>query len=97
MIAWQDSTRAKRLPKDWQRRRLKVLQRDRYICQVCQGTDCHNVNLEVDHIDRTKGHDYANLQTIGHNPCHIRKTSREATAQRQPLRRPAEPHPGRTT
>lgn len=94
MPAWQGSTRASRLPKDWARRRLNVLKRDRYTCQVCQGTDCGNVNLEVDHIDRLKGHGYDNLQTIGHTPCHVRKTSREATQQRIPTRRPAERHPG---
>lgn len=94
MPAWQGSTRAKRLPKDWPKRRRLVLQRDRYTCQVCHGTQCGNVNLEVDHIDRSKGDALSNLQTIGLRPCHIAKTSREAQAQRQPMRRQPEKHPG---
>jgi 5-methylcytosine-specific restriction endonuclease McrA len=61
-------------PKDWPRRRLLVLQRDRHICWVCgrDGAD------SVDHVVRIVDggmHDYINLRAA-HLRCNIIRSSR---------------------
>ncbi|GAA4981328.1 hypothetical protein GCM10023317_05160 [Actinopolymorpha pittospori] len=96
-MAWEGSTRRARLPDDWPVRRLRVLRRDGYRCQVRDelGVLCGEPGNEVDHISPGDDHGYDNLQTI----CrwhHGRKTAAEGNAARRRVSRarPAESHPG---
>jgi 5-methylcytosine-specific restriction protein A len=75
-VAWAGSTRRSRLPPDWERRRLGILERDP-LCSVC-----HNaISVEVDHIEPGDNHDLDNLQGICAS-CHETKTQAEAAAGR---------------
>lgn len=95
---WSSSDRRQRLPKDWFKRRARVLRRDHGICHVCKlpGAD------SVDHVIAGDHHDEANLAAIHKVPCHARKSSQEggaasakATAARMAAKkRPQEQHPG---
>lgn len=61
----------------WRERRLRILERDHYLCQLC-GTPTGKSG-HVDHIvSKRKGgtDDDSNLQTTCHR-CHSRKTVRE--------------------
>lgn len=95
-MAWASSTRAAELPRDWPRRRRKILARDP-VCQAC-GT---NPSTEVDHIGDRDDHDPANLRGLCRG-CHARKTTRQALEARRAYwaarqrGRPPEPHPGST-
>lgn len=73
---WETSTRRRRLPKDWTKRRARILRRDP-ICQACRAAP----SQQVDHIDGTDNHDDTNLQGLC-EPCHDAKTKREAAAGR---------------
>lgn len=95
-MAWETSTRRKRLPPDWSRRRRRILRRDP-TCQLLFDC-CTTVSTEVDHKDRGDDHRDRNLQGVC-GPCHKRKTAAEAAearAQNPPptRRRPIEEHPG---
>ena len=79
--AWATSTRAGRLPRNWQAIRAAVLKRDGHTCQACSGNRCGNIDLEVDHIAPNDDHSFTNLQTLGH-ACHQAKTQAEAAAAR---------------
>lgn len=74
--AWEGSTRRRRLPKDWNRRRARILRRDP-ICRECRAAPAR----EVDHIDGTDNHEPSNLQGLCH-PCHTIKTQQESRARR---------------
>jgi 5-methylcytosine-specific restriction endonuclease McrA len=68
--------------KGWAKKRLFVLERDKYMCQCerCKGRRL--VAHEVDHIKPlSKGgtDDYWNLRAINRN-CHLIKSKREANA-----------------
>lgn len=97
LMAWDSSDRRARLPNDWARRRLRVLRRDAYACQVrdASGLMCLERGNEVDHIVNNDDHDYSNLQTIC-RAHHAAKTQAEARAGRiaKGRRRPPSPHPG---
>jgi 5-methylcytosine-specific restriction protein A len=80
---WATSTRTERLPKDWAKRRLRILKRDNWTCYICgrPGAD------QVDHIQRGDNHDDTNLAAIHKDPCHRLKTDREGKeAQRAATR-----------
>lgn len=99
-MGWERSTRRKRLPVDWARRRILVLQRDRYRCRRCGATA-----TEVDHVVPGDDHRLTNLQALCKR-CHGSKTGTEGAAavagrpRRTPPRpelraeRPIEQHPG---
>jgi 5-methylcytosine-specific restriction endonuclease McrA len=95
-MAWEGSDRRLRLPADWKTRRLRVLRRDGYRCQI---TDDHGVPClawanEVDHIERGDDHDEANLRAAC-SSCHAKKSASEGAAARESRRfRPREQHPG---
>jgi len=60
--------------------RKRILQRDDYRCQLCQGTRCGNHPLHVDHrVPVAEGgtHDDTNLWALGAYPCHAEKTRAE--------------------
>lgn len=76
---WAGSTRKKRLPPDWQTRRLIVLKRDRGICYLC-GADRADT---VDHIKPGDDHSLENLAAVHDRTpphCHRAKSSAEGNA-----------------
>lgn len=93
-MAWDGSTRAKRLPPGWKRTVRRILKRDHGICHVCgkPGAD------QVDHVNAGDDHSDANLAAIHYVPCHRDKSSSEggraAAAKRGSRFRPRERHPG---
>lgn len=96
-MAWDKgvSARTSRLPDDWKARRLRVLRRDGYRCQIlgANGVPCLAPANEVDHVERGDDHSLANLQAACRS-CHARKSSAEGNAARKRRQRPGEPHPG---
>ena len=98
-MAWSSSTRAQRLPSNWQAIRRQILARDHHTCQAHTHTpDCDGRATEVDHIAPGDDHRLENLQGLS-QPCHLAKTRAEDAARRQSARdqarRPQEDHPGR--
>jgi len=88
---WAGSTRAHRLPGDWQSRRARVRRRAGDECQHHDptGMRCPAPGNECDHINRGDDHSVGNLQWL----CaahHRAKTATEAGH----ARRTPEPHPG---
>jgi 5-methylcytosine-specific restriction enzyme A len=82
---WAGSTRKKRLPPDWQKRRLRVLRRDGYRCQHVDevGAKCLAPANQVDHVIRGDDHDESNLRAL----CkwhHDKKSSAEGLAAKKP-------------
>lgn len=96
-MAWQNSDRRAGLPRDWNRRRQRVLDRDDHRCRI-RGPKCIGKATDVDHIIRGDNHDEVNLQAAC-RPCHNAKTSRESnevqTRMRKAAKRPPPRHPGR--
>lgn len=85
------SWRTKPLPKDWRKRRRRILDRDP-VCRVCRARP----STQVDHVQPSGSDEDWNLRGIC-NECHKAKTALEGvTAQGNgPLRkRQPEPHPG---
>lgn len=96
-MAWENSSRRRRLPGDWPTRRAKVLQRDGYRCKVSvNGKRCNRPANEVDHIRRGDNHALSNLRAIC-NEHHRAKSSQEGNEakrlKRERYLRPAELHP----
>ena len=95
-MPWSTSDRRSRLPADWQRRRARILRRDRYRCQL-RDHGCLGIATEVDHIEAGDNHDDANLHAVCER-CHTAKTLAEAAAARAAIRarglRNPEAHPG---
>lgn len=89
---WAGSTRRDRLPDDWPDRRLAVLERDGWRCQI-RGPRCVGQATDADHIETGDNHHLANLQAAC-GPCHASKSGQEGAAARPRLARPPEPHPG---
>lgn len=86
------SWRLSPLPRDWKRRRLRVLIRDRWRCRI-RGPKCTGRASEVDHIDRRDDHRYRNLRAAC-STCHGSRTGLQAQAAGVARFRPREPHPG---
>lgn len=78
---WAGSDRRSRLPADWPRRRLRVLRRDGWRCQI-RRPGCKLIATEVDHVVNDDNHDEDNLQSACH-PCHAAKTQEESAQARQ--------------
>ncbi|GAA4493254.1 HNH endonuclease signature motif containing protein [Pseudaeromonas paramecii] len=76
----------------WRKRRQRVLERDRYLCQVCLAKGRITVATEVDHIvNKAAGgtDDEANLQAICRS-CHAAKTQSESSDARQSSTKPVQ-------
>jgi 5-methylcytosine-specific restriction protein A len=97
-MPWKNG-RSRTSEREHKARRLRVLRRDRYRCQLaypgCVGRATisdHIVNLAAGGADTD-----ANSQAVC-EPCHDTKTQREAAAARRAqvaqLRHPSEGHPG---
>lgn len=95
MPGWEGSTRRNRLPRDWAKRRLKVLARDGGRCQLREKPGepiCGARGNEVDHIQRGDDHSLENLRVL----CrmhHAVKSAREGGQSFTPLHRPPGRHP----
>jgi 5-methylcytosine-specific restriction enzyme A len=88
-------TPASPMPRDWERRRRAVLDRDGWLCTI-RGPRCIGTATSVDHIvPRSRGgtHDDSNLRSSCQK-CHDSKTASEANAARTPRKRTPERHPG---
>ncbi|WP_247620673.1 HNH endonuclease [Chromohalobacter moromii] len=86
VVAWQKSRQKSsgRGGRPWRRIRDRILQRDRYLCQLCERKGVITPANEVDHIvNRESGGSDAewNLEAIC-TPCHKAKTARESQAGR---------------
>ena len=95
-MAWTTSTRSKRLPKDWAKRRTQARDRAHGQCQATHHHPrCPGTGTECDHIIPGDDHSLANLQWLS-KECHQAKTAREAAARSRARTRlrPAEKHPG---
>lgn len=99
MPGWQGSDRAKRLPKDWHRRRARARREAGNLCQaVVHAPLCTGVGSQCDHIVRPDlflGPDpdvASNLQWLS-EPCHKAKTLSERST-RPSQRADRERHPG---
>lgn len=77
---WAGSTRSQRLPPDWNRKRRRILRRDK-TCQL-RYPGCVHLPTEVDHREPGDNHDDANLQAVC-APCHRTKTQAEAADARR--------------
>ena len=68
----------------WRRLRARVMQRDRFLCQICQRAGRVTVATECDHIRPvaecvgTDANAMSNLQSLCHR-CHSIKTAQEGT------------------
>lgn len=90
MNGWANSTRRARLPKDWTKRRARILKRDP-LCRIA-GPTCTSRSTEVDHVIPSDDHSDSNLQGLC-APCHQAKTlaerPRPASRRRTPETHPA--------
>lgn len=88
-MTWKGE-RKSRLPKEWRKIRLYILERDNRVCYICgmPGAD------QVDHMIAGDNHSETNLAAIHDDPCHRLKSAREGHAARPKKTRPREQHPG---
>jgi 5-methylcytosine-specific restriction protein A len=92
--AWEHSTRRRRLPPDWPKRREQTKKRAGGQCEHMQhGVRCVLPGNECDHIVAGDNHSLENLQWLC-APHHREKTQREARAAQVSEKRPRERHPG---
>ncbi|MER7922194.1 HNH endonuclease [Streptomyces sp. NPDC096057] len=97
-MAWQNSTRRARLPRNWPLLRRRVLHRDGYVCQArfSEGQLCGAPATDVDHIEAGDNHSMANLRALC-AWCHKQKSSSEggtaAALTRVRTERPKPTHP----
>ena len=95
-MAWENSNRRQRLPRDWHIIRAAVLKDSGYECDI---PGCPERATDVDHSVPGDDHSRSNLVPLcrGH---HIRKSSHEGVSARARIRalrrRPEGRHPGRT-
>lgn len=86
-MAWHKTTPQSRgYGSAWVKLRKAILQRDRYLCQVCLADGRPTPATAVDHITpKAKGgtDDPANLQAIC-KPCHDAKTIEDAGGKAKP-------------
>jgi len=79
-VAWsRESRHARGYGTEWNKLRLRILQRDKHLCKPCLKASALSAATQVDHIiSKAKGgtDDEDNLQAIC-KPCHDRKTTIE--------------------
>lgn len=107
-MPWSTSDRREQLPSDWHARRARTYRVAGGRCEwVTDGHRCAYTGplnktagrpgMHVDHKDRTKGHEQANLQLLC-PPHHLAKSSTEGQYAMRQLRGSAyhriEKHPG---
>jgi 5-methylcytosine-specific restriction protein A len=79
---WAESRRRFELPPDWKQRRLRVMVRDRWQCQI-RGEHCRGKATDCDHIGRNDDHSLDNLRAAC-RPCHDQHTAEQRAAARRP-------------
>jgi len=88
-MAWHKTSRHQRgYGTTWDRTRLRILQRDGYLCQCkrCKEEGRVTPANEVDHVvpkAKNGGDEDSNLAAINHD-CHLRKTAEEMGKKRRP-------------
>ncbi len=97
-MAWSTSTRSKRLPSDWAKRREAVKRRARNRCEAqVHARGCPGAGTECDHIIEGDDHSLENLQWLS-TECHKAKTQAEAASRNRAMAamrvRPQGKHPG---
>lgn len=83
-MAWEGSGKG-RGGRPWRRKRERVLDRDKHLCQCCRRAGRLTPATEVDHITPlAEGgtDDETNLESIC-TPCHRRKTGKRAWHERR--------------
>jgi 5-methylcytosine-specific restriction protein A len=73
-VQYKVVTRRDRLPADWNTRRIVVLNRDKYICYLCD--DDSVKATDVDHVVAGDDHSLTNLKAA-HRWCHQVKTGND--------------------
>lgn len=95
-MAWANSDRRARLPRDWDRIRASILERDRWLCQL-HYEGCTRIAQEVDHIGADIDHQPHMLRAVCTH-CHAIRSSRQGAEARAAIAakryREPEPHPG---
>ncbi len=97
-MAWEGSNRRERLPAGWSATRIRILNRDGWRCTWIRdddGAQCNQAATDVDHVTRGDDHRDDNLTSLCPDH-HATKSGREGAAarHREPMKRPAERHPG---
>lgn len=94
---WHNSTRTATLPANWKTLRLRILRRDRWLCQIRFEGYCTVKATDVDHIGNRLDHRPSNLQASC-GPCNQHKNVlTRPTPRRASERRAPEAHPGLVT
>lgn len=97
MTAWSNSTRRRRLPKNWSVLVHQVKLRDGYRCTwTTNGTRCTAPADDIDHIHQGDDHSLANLRCLCKHH-HTQKTNSESQRARGVgllRKRPPVRHPG---
>jgi hypothetical protein len=99
-MAWDGSTRRRRLPPDWEARRSATAARAGGRCEGLSFDgeprwhvdDCDGIGTDCDHDVAGDNHDLANLRWLSAD-CHKSKTAEEARRVRSRARRAPERHP----
>lgn len=93
-MAWQSSTRSRRLPPNWRTIRTRILRRDQHTCRL-RLPGCTELATQVDHIQPGDDHSPDNLRaSCAHCNARANIATRPKPASRK---RPTEPHPGLLT
>lgn len=102
MTGWEGSRRKESLPSDWEQRRLKVIARDRGLCQWLddEGTAendsgekiCGVPGTDVDHAGHRNDHRLSQLRLLCKRH-HNYRSAKQGGEAHIPLHRPAERHP----
>lgn len=80
---WAGSNRRAELPKDWPRRRARILKRDGYRCTHTEdGRRCLADATDVHHVGDRDDHDETNLASLC-APHHWAETAAEAAQARR--------------
>lgn len=92
-MVWSGERKAD-LPSDWRARRLRILERDAWLCRIGYADICIVSANEVDHVgDRTDHRDH--MLRAACRPCHGRRTQGQSVTSRLArARRPREGPPG---
>jgi len=83
---WQNSDRKDTLPPDWDKIRLRILERDGWRCvwKLPSGARCSNPATDVDHMGKPWDHRPERLRSLC-SPHHDKRTSIQGNAAKPKL------------